>query len=75
MQIHVPDTNEYIDVISTSIVGDSKDYSIIYKTEYGDKNVGQVDDVVDSRNLLRSMVILENMIKNNNYIKFDITIK
>jgi len=75
MQIHIPDTEEYIDVISTTIVGDSNNYTITYKTKCGDKSVEQIDTVVDSRNLLQTIAILENMINNNKYIKFDITIK
>jgi len=75
MQIHLPDGEEYIDVISTLMIGDSNDYSIIYKTECGDIRTEEVDDIVDSRNLLRTIAILEDMIKNNDYIKLNITIK
>lgn len=75
MQIKLPDTEEYIDVISTTIVGDSKDYSIVYETRYRYINAEEIDDVVDSGNLHQTIALLETMIKNNQYVKFDIIIK
>lgn len=75
MQIKLPDIEEYIDVISTTIVGDSKDYSIIYETRYRYINAEEIDDVVDSGNLHQTIAVLETMIKNNQYVKFDIIIK
>lgn len=75
MQIKLPDMEEYIDVTSTIIVGDSKDYTIMYKTECGDVLTQEVEDIADSRTLLRTIAVLETMIKNNQYVKFDIIIK
>lgn len=75
MQIKLPDIEaDYIDVISTSIVGDSSNYNIVYKTKHGDISIEEVEDITDTRNLVGTVVNLEDMIKNNKYVKFDIEI-
>lgn len=75
MQIKLSNREECIDVISTLIIGDSTDYSVIYKTKYGDIRAEEVDTIVDDRNLLKTIAILETMINNNEYIEFNIEIK
>ena len=75
MQIKISNTEEYVDVVSTTIIGDSNNYTIVYETKHRYVNAEEIEDVVDSGNLHRTLVVLENMIKNNKYIKFDIVLK